>query len=40
MWNSAYLQRESSATDVDPEENDMRSMTVSNPYRHMARVYI
>ena len=40
MWNSAYLQRDASATDADPDENDMIASTVSNPYRHMAKVYI
>ena len=40
MWNSAYLQREANDTDADPLDNDMRAMTVSNPYRYMARVYI
>ena len=40
MWNSAYLQRDASAADADPEDNDMIGSTVSNPYRHMAKVYI
>ena len=40
MWNSAYLQRDASATDADPDESDMIASTVSNPYRHMAKVYI
>ena len=39
-WNSAYLQRDSSATDADPEDNDMLASTVANPYKHMVRVYI
>ena len=40
MWNSAYLQREASATDADPEDNTNVGLTVGNAYRHMARVYI
>ena len=39
-WNSAYLQRDASSTDADPEDNDQIASTVSNPYRHMAKVYI
>lgn len=39
-WNSAYLERESSACDADPLDNDMMPETTSNPYRHMAKMYI
>ena len=40
MWNSAYLQRDASATDADPEDNVMVASSVSNQWRHMAKVYI
>ena len=39
-WNSAYMQRESSATDVDPLENDISASYVSHPHRHMVKLYI
>ena len=39
-WNSAYMQRVSTATDVDPEDNDMVASTVSNPWRYLPKYYI
>lgn len=39
-WNSAYIQRESTLTDVDPDENDLSSSTVSNYYRNSIKYYI
>ena len=39
-WNSAYLQRDSSATDVDPLENDLEAATTTNYYRYIAKHYI
>ena len=40
VWNSAYMQRESSKTDADPEDNDLVAASVANPYRHMPKYYI
>ena len=39
-WNSAYLQRTSTATDAEPDENDLVEQTVSNPHYNLARYYI
>ena len=41
MWNSAYLQRESTVEDVNPDENDLVSSAVTkNPYRGIVKYYI
>ena len=40
LWNSAYLQRESSMTDADPTDNDMLPITVGNYYRGIPKHYI
>ena len=39
-WNSAYLQRDSAATDVDPQDNDLEPVTNSNYYRHIPKYYM
>lgn len=40
-WNSAYLQRESSATDVDPDDNDAGSATTGhNYYKYIPKYYM
>ena len=39
-WNSAYLQRESSATDVDPEDNDLMPSTVTQYYTGIPKHYM
>ena len=39
-WNSAYLQRGASATDAEPDENDIMDQTVSNPHAYLAKYYI
>ena len=39
-WNSAYMQRESSAADADPEDNDLEPITVGSSYRHIPKHYI
>ena len=40
MWNSAYLQRESSMTDADPEENDYVPTTIGSYYKGIPKYYI
>jgi len=39
-WNSAYMQRTSSATDVEPDENDLVEQKVSNYHHGIAKYYI
>ena len=39
-WNSAYLQRDSTVTDVDPDDNDMEHSTVGNYYRYIPKYYM
>ena len=39
-WNSAYMQRESSAQDVDPEDNDLEPIIVGTSYRYIPKHYI
>ena len=39
-WNSAYMQRESTATDAEPDANDMAPSTVTDYYRHIPKHYM
>ena len=40
VWNSAYLQRESSMTDADPEDNMISTSMTSYYYSSIAKHYI
>lgn len=40
-WNSAYLQRESSATDLDPDDTMQEPATIGNDYyKYIPKYYI
>ena len=39
-WNSAYLHRESSATDADPDDGELEVLTVPNPFNGFPKHYI
>jgi len=40
MWNSAYLERESTAQDVEPNMSEMQNMTVAkNYYKGVVKYY-
>ena len=39
-WNTAYLQRESTQTDVDPDDNDLSVSMVQNYWKHSVKHYI
>lgn len=41
LWNSAYLERESSANDVEPTQSELQNMTVArNYYKGVVKYYV